>query len=313
MRIYILLVCLMAGMPALGASLKPVTTLSAPVVRLSDLFDDAGAEADRVLGPAPAPGGRIVVEAAQLAAIARQFGVAWKPFSRGDRAVLERPGRPMPREAINMAMRAALRGQGASEDVDIELPGLTPPLLPAGSLAEPEVTGLDHDRATGQFTAVLRVSGPDFSTIQMRLAGRTHAMAELVVPTRRVLTGEVLGVDDLRPARVRAETIRAATARALNETIGLAARRPLPAGQPITLTDLMHPALVRKDKTVTLVLDGPGLTLSAQGQALEDGAIGARIRVRNPSSRAVLEAIVLGPNRARVMPDSAPLILAAAP
>jgi flagella basal body P-ring formation protein FlgA len=58
--------------PCAAATLRLATTLAAPVVRLSDLFDDAGADAARVLGPAPAPGGRIVVETAQLAAIARQ-------------------------------------------------------------------------------------------------------------------------------------------------------------------------------------------------------------------------------------------------
>ena len=43
-----------------------MTTLHASVVRLSDLFEDAGANADRVLGPGPGAGGRIVVEAPQL-------------------------------------------------------------------------------------------------------------------------------------------------------------------------------------------------------------------------------------------------------
>ena len=58
--------------PALAATLKPFGQLAEPVVRLSDLFDGVGA-ADRVIGPAPQPGGRITVEAPQLAAIARQF------------------------------------------------------------------------------------------------------------------------------------------------------------------------------------------------------------------------------------------------
>ncbi len=72
---------------AMAASLRPLTTLAAPVVRLSDLFDDAGPDSARVLGTAPVPGARIVVEAAQLAAIARQFGVDWRPSSASDRAV----------------------------------------------------------------------------------------------------------------------------------------------------------------------------------------------------------------------------------
>ena len=76
---------------ARAATLKPFSTLSGAVVRLSDIWD--GVKDDKPLGPAPAPGGRITVPAAQLAAIARQFGVDWQPGSSADRAVLERPGR----------------------------------------------------------------------------------------------------------------------------------------------------------------------------------------------------------------------------
>ena len=68
-------VVLCLGTGAEAATLRTATSLAAPVVRLSDLFDDAGTNADRVLGPGPGPGGRIVVESAQLGAIARQAGV----------------------------------------------------------------------------------------------------------------------------------------------------------------------------------------------------------------------------------------------
>ena len=86
------LIALLAAGQAGAATLRPITTLAAPVVRLADLFDGLATDGATVLGPGPAPGGRIVVEAAQLAAIARQFGVAWRPVGQ-ERAVLERPGR----------------------------------------------------------------------------------------------------------------------------------------------------------------------------------------------------------------------------
>ncbi len=71
---FVLALCSLASASAFAAaSVKPVTTLHAQVVRLSDLFADAGSDANRVLGPGPAPGGRIVVEAPQLVYIARRF------------------------------------------------------------------------------------------------------------------------------------------------------------------------------------------------------------------------------------------------
>ena len=49
-----------------AASLRSAVTLEHPMVRVADLFDDAGPAASRVLGAGPQPGARLVVEAAQL-------------------------------------------------------------------------------------------------------------------------------------------------------------------------------------------------------------------------------------------------------
>ena len=65
--------------------------------------------------------------------------------------------------------------------------------------------------------------------------------------------------------------------------------------------------MVQKGATVQMVLDSPGIALTAQGQAMEPGAIGERIRVLNPVSRAVVEAEVIGPDRVRVAPDTMPV------
>jgi flagellar basal body P-ring formation protein FlgA len=59
------------------------------------------------------------------------------------------------------------------------------------------------------------------------------------------------------------------------------------------------------------MLDSPGITLTAQGQAAESGAIGERIRVLNPSSRAAVEAEVIGPDRVRVAPNVLPMKVSA--
>ena len=69
--------------------------------------------------------------------------------------------------------------------------------------------------------------------------------------------------------------------------------------------------MVAKGATVLMVLDSPGIALTAQGQAMETGAIGERIRVMNPTSRAVVEAEVIGADRVRVAPDAVPVTVSA--
>jgi flagellar basal body P-ring formation protein FlgA len=302
----VLAICLGAA-NADAATLRTTTTLHASVVRIADLFDDAGTGADRVLGPGPGAGGRIVVEAAQLAAIARQYHVDWRPASSGDRAVLDRPGRPLRREDALDAVKSALIGAGASPECDVDLPGFTPPLVPLEADPRPVVSDLDYDPAAGRFSAELSITGTAMEPIHMRLAGRVDDTIDLPVATTRLLAGSVLRADDVHIARVHTTLVRTEVARRPDDAIGMQLKRPLAAGQPLALSELVRPSMVQKGANVMMLLDSPGITLTAQGQALEAGAIGERIRVLNPVSRAVLEAEVIGPDRVRIAPNAMPL------
>ena len=197
----VLALCL-GGADAEAATLRAMTTLHAPVVLLSDLFDDAGANAQQVLGPGPGAGGRIVVEAAQLGAIARQFGVDWRSASSADRAVLDRPGRPLRRNDVVDAVRSALIAGGASADCDVELAGFSPPLVPFESDPRPVVSDLDYDANAGRFSALLSVAGEAMEPIHMRVTGRVDDTVELPVATTRLLAGSVLRAEDVHMARV---------------------------------------------------------------------------------------------------------------
>jgi flagellar basal body P-ring formation protein FlgA len=293
--------------PAIAATLRPVTTLDSPVVRLSDLFDDAGPDADKVLGPAPAPGGRIVVEAAQLGAIARQFGVDWRPAGSADRAVLDRPGRLLPREDVMAALRTALVGVGAPGDADIDLPGFSAPLVPTDSHPQATMEQLDYDAASGRFTGVLAVGGEGMDLQTERLSGTVQEMLSVPVPVRRLAAGSVIQPDDLTIARVRAGLARGNVVQDPAQAVGMAVRHQTMPGQPVPLADLTHPLAVRKGARVAMQLQSPGISLAALGQAMEAGALGDQIQVMNPVSHAVVLAEITGPDQVRVMPGSIPV------
>jgi flagella basal body P-ring formation protein FlgA len=307
MRPYHLLLsfCLVAS--AQGANLKTVTTLQGPQVFLRDLFEDAGVNASRVLGPGPGPGGRIVVESRQLHAIARLYGVDWQPISSADRAVLEWPGRPLKREDVLTAVRAALVAQGAAPDCDVEIPGFNPPIVPASSSSTPIVTQLDYDHDLGRFTAVLSVTGDGMEPISVRIGGEVSDVVELPVAVMRLPAGAIPGPDDVRMARVHVGAVHAEVARDAAMVIGMQVKRQIQAGVPIPVAELMLPTQISRGDPVRLRLQVEGLSLTGQGVALESGAAGERIRVRNVSSQAVLEAEVVGPGVVRVMPGSAPI------
>jgi flagellar basal body P-ring formation protein FlgA len=293
--------------PAHGAVLRTVTTLNGPQVYLRDLFDDAGVNADRVLGPGPGPGGRIVVEARQLKLIARQYEVDWQPISGADRSVLEWPGRPLKREDVMAAVRVALVARGAAPDAEVEIPGFNPPVVPVSGASAPVVTQLDYDQDMGRFTATMSVTAQGMEPISTRISGQVADMIDLPVASTRLQAGAIPGRDDVRMARVRVNAVHAEVAHDLATVVGMQMKRQVAAGAPIQMADLMRPTEVNRGEPVRLQLMAAGLSVTGQGVALEAGATGEQIRVRNISSQAVIEAEIVGPGVVRVIPGSSPI------
>ena len=251
------------------------------------------------------------VEAAQLAAIARQFGIDWRPASGSDRAVLERPGRLLGREEIMAPLRLALAGVGVPDTAEVEMPGFIAPLIPSEARPEIAIEQLDYVAGGpdgGRFAASVAIRGQGIGIQRLRIAGTVAEMIVLPVLTHRLLPGAIIVASDLQSMRLRAATVRGEIVTTAAQAVGRAARRTLMPGQPMALGDLGAPELVTKGARVSMQLLNGGLTLLANGQAMEAGALGDRVSVLNPTSRAVIEAEVIGPGRVRVLPESTPLV-----
>jgi flagella basal body P-ring formation protein FlgA len=295
-----------APLPSLAASLRSTTTLQQAQVRICDLFDDAGPGAERVLGAGPGPGGRIVVEAAQAAAIARQFGVAWHPSSGGERVVIDRPGRLVARAEIMGKLRAALVGSGAPEDADIEMPGFSPPLVAIASQPELAIEQISYDPPSGQFSATLSIDSPGEAMQRVPLTGHVQEMVSVVVPLHRLAAGDVIRADDVQVTRVRAGLVRGAVLHEVGDAVGFSVRHTAQPGQPLLTAEIGRPLVVQKGGHVMMTMQSPGLSLEASGIAAEAGALGDRIIVINPVSGAQLEAEITGEGQVRVAADAHP-------
>lgn len=287
-----------AAPPAQAAMLRDADVrLSDQSVRLSDLFD--GVAQDRVIGPAPDPGGRIVVESPQLAAIARQFGVDWRPASTADRVVLERPGHAFPREPVLTALRDALLAGGMPANSEIETPSFTAPMVPPGDTARPDVTEASYEPITGRFTALLSITADGMKPFNTRLSGHVQEMTDLQVATRRITAGEVLTASDVQPARVRVALARSEPARLPDQAVGMAMLHTLNAGSPVLLADLSRPMMMLRGTPVQVSFERPGLSMTIQGVAMEAAALGESVHVANPVSRIVVVGLVTGPSQVR--------------
>jgi len=68
------------------------------------------------------------------------------------------------------------------------------------------------------------------------------------------------------------------------------APQAVPAQAPVTV--------VERGQIVSLIIEGRGFSVAQQGEALEDGAIGAWIRIRPEGNREALRARIVTPGRA---------------
>ncbi|WP_338663215.1 flagellar basal body P-ring formation chaperone FlgA [Pararoseomonas sp. SCSIO 73927] len=291
------------------AVLRPVAVavVEDAVIRLSDLFDGAGANAGRAVGPAPAPGRRIVVEAAQLLAIARASGVAWRPLTAADTVVVERPGRAVPRDEVLDLLRGELGRMGLDPQAELELPGFQAPMVPLAAFTQLALEQPAFEAATNRFSGTLVVVAEGMPTLRLRVAGRAVATAAVVVATRRLGLGEVVAPGDLRLVRQRAERVRAGLASDPGQVVGRALRRPVSEGVGFALADLSAPPVIERNAVVTMLVEGPGVSMSAQGRAMASAARGETVAVMNLSSRSVVEAEAIGPGRVRVAFGSVPV------
>ncbi len=285
-----------------AAGLRPFTQITAGTVRLGDLFDNLGATPDRVLGSGPAPGSRIEVRAPQLAAIARDFNVDWRPVSGDERTVIERSGALLKQAVLLAALRAALVAQGAPADADIVLGDVPPVMVPVAGTTVPEIDHCSLDRQSGQFTAVATIAPADTPPVALHLSGTLTVLVEAAVATRRIARGSVIGAGDVTPARVRAALLHGGAAVAPSQAVGMVAKRDVPDGQPITARDAGRPALVQRGDRVRMTLAAQGIALTAQGIARESGGLGDRVHLENPNSHAVLDGEVTGEGEVRVAP-----------
>jgi flagella basal body P-ring formation protein FlgA len=140
-----------------------------------------------------------------------------------------------------------------------------------------------------------------------RLTGTVQEMLDVPVPLHRLAAGAVIQPGDLTMAHLRATSTHGEIARTPAQAVGLFVRHMVQQGQPLALAELAPVPDINRGARVTMQLQSPGLALLAQGQAMESGAIGDRIQVMNPVSRAIVEAEVIGRDRVRVLPGSVPV------
>jgi len=292
-----------SAQPTAPVLLKEKVVIDGSVVLLGDLFDGLGANGATPVARAPAPGTRVAVNARWLLAVARAYGIGWRPGSRLDGTVIERASIVIETQRIEAATIGALRQRGIDGRLSLVLDNpVTRIHLPTDAEPSLLVAGLNHNPETGRFTAHLIAPAEGTPLVRITISGRAIEMIEIPVLRRRMLPGEVIGERDIAWQDARADRISRNVVRDPVNLVGKSPRRPIRAEKPVLSSELRQPVLVSKNSLVTIRLQTARMVLTARGRAMEPGAKGDVIRVVNTKSNQIISASVTASGTVEVVP-----------
>jgi flagella basal body P-ring formation protein FlgA len=126
----------------------------------------------------------------------------------------------------------------------------------------------------------------------------TPALADAVIVTRSLPARALVGPADI--TTVAADIPGAATAP--DQVLGLALRVAVQAGRPLGADDVTPPPMVLRNQVIRLHYSQGGMSITTEGRALEQGALGQVVRVMNLASRETLAGTVLADGSVEVAP-----------
>jgi flagella basal body P-ring formation protein FlgA len=156
-----------------------------------------------------------------------------------------------------------------------------------------------RNRMLGRMSFQVEVVAPPHRATYWASA-RVEMLTEVVVARRTLGRGEVLVPDDLTTAPLPLSRLPAGTLKRPARLVGQQVTRRVQPGQPLTDQLVEAAPVVFRGDRLTLVVRRPGLTVTAVGEAREDGAPDHVIAVTNLASRRTVRARILDAQTAQV-------------
>lgn len=164
--------------------------------------------------------------------------------------------------------------------------------VPAGRVTHQVVPSRPGVIGSRRLTLMTRVDDRIVSNESVRV--ELEALAEIAVSARTLRRGTILSGTDFE---LRYQDISQLKEPVFNaeELIGKRLKRTTRLGEPLEKYRVEFPPLVKRGEQVMIRASSAGLTLTAAGEARQDGRAGETIPVRNSSSRKEILCRVVAP------------------
>jgi len=188
-------------------------------------------------------------------------------------------------DAAQVFLRDAARNLG--NDVTVTVPA-SEVALPPCTEPQPFLPGHDQ-RLLGRVTVGVRCGDGQTRYLQARVT----AIGQYWVAAQDIPVGTLVTASMLEARSGDLTTLPRQAVLDENAAVGRVATRTLARGSVVQSSQLQAPALIQRNRTVSVEAIGQGFRVVRQGEALQDGALGDTVRVRM-SNRSVLTGVVAG-------------------
>jgi len=125
-------------------------------------------------------------------------------------------------------------------------------------------------------------------------------ITEIYVASNALMKGDIVSAEDLRLVQTDINKLRTRPITNPESIIGMVVKRNISTGSPFSKRYIKLPTIVKRGDAVNIIASTTGLNIRMVGKAMGSGALGQRIRVKNTSSKRMVEAIVVDANTVKV-------------
>jgi flagella basal body P-ring formation protein FlgA len=246
----------------------------------------AAADAEQIIGFAPAPGAQRRFSAGEISRLAASNGIVTESVG----VCFERKLSPLTQDQVLVALRASLPA-GA----ELELLEFSHVRIPDGTL-EFSRSGLPPARQDSPRDPVIWRGNVKYAAAQsMPVWARARIWISIpaVLALQDLPPGKPIEADQIRIGTIDSGPYSQGEALSAEQAVGLAPRRPIRAGQPIPRSALEMPLLVEQGEMVGLEARVGGAFLKSKVRAEGSGRVGDSIMVRNPESGKTFQARII--------------------
>ena len=279
-------------------TLRANVTVTSDVVRVGDLIDNAGSAALIPVYRSPNLGTTGALPVAHVLSVLRAKQVIGVMTGDIREVQVTRLARTLANKDLENAVASALErrfGLGDAANITVTFDrGVADMRLDASNTGALQPVATRYDARGGRFDIAFEINNDNNpAPTKLRFTGTAIETVEVAVLTRDIDRAELLNSSDVAlERRPKAEVTGEAASR--DRTIGMQLRRPMRAGTPIRVADIVKPDFVQRDQNVTIIYQVPGLYLTTRGKAIESGAEGDTVSVLNLQSKRTLTGVVTG-------------------